>query len=170
MRAITVRQPWAWAIIYAGKDVENRTRNIAGGYRGLLAIHAGLRDDDAGWASIDPDRYPIDPLKAVRSLLRFGGVRGAIIGVVDLVDMHHCKASQTADFAGQPVCFDDHTPIGQTCSPWAQGPDDCPGLYHLVLANPRPIEPIPATGHLGLWAVPDETADLIDLQLLRSAQ
>mgnify|MGYP001137357808 FL=1 len=47
MRAITVRQPWAWAIVFGQKDVENRSRNIAGRYRGPVAIHAGLRDDDA---------------------------------------------------------------------------------------------------------------------------
>jgi len=36
---LTVKQPWAWAIIFAGKDVENRSRSI--GYRGRLLIHAG---------------------------------------------------------------------------------------------------------------------------------
>ena len=30
MRAITVRQPWSWQIVNQGKDVENRTQNIAG--------------------------------------------------------------------------------------------------------------------------------------------
>jgi hypothetical protein len=39
MRALTVQQPWAWAIVHGGKDVENRTQ--AWGYRGPLAIHAG---------------------------------------------------------------------------------------------------------------------------------
>jgi hypothetical protein len=40
MRALTVRQPWAWAIPHAGKDVENRTwtnRFVTG----TIAIHAG---------------------------------------------------------------------------------------------------------------------------------
>ena len=46
MKAITVRQPWAWAIMHDGKDVENRSRNIAGTYRGPVVIHAGLTDDD----------------------------------------------------------------------------------------------------------------------------
>lgn len=45
MRALTIRQPWAWAVIHAGKTVENRSRNIAGDYRGLVAIHASTRDD-----------------------------------------------------------------------------------------------------------------------------
>lgn len=54
MRILTVRQPWAWAIVHGGKDVENRTRNIAGAYRGPVAIHAGMRFDqsDEAMASI----------------------------------------------------------------------------------------------------------------------
>ena len=24
MKALTIKQPWAWAIIHAGKDIENR--------------------------------------------------------------------------------------------------------------------------------------------------
>ena len=48
MRVLTVRQPWAWAIVHGGKDIENRTRNVAGAYRGPVAIHAGLAFDPAG--------------------------------------------------------------------------------------------------------------------------
>ena len=45
LRILTVRQPWAWAIIHGGKGVENRVRNVAGSYRGPVAIHAGLALD-----------------------------------------------------------------------------------------------------------------------------
>jgi hypothetical protein len=40
MRALTVRQLWAWAIIHAGKDIENRswTNKHA---TGTIAVHAG---------------------------------------------------------------------------------------------------------------------------------
>jgi ASCH domain-containing protein len=38
MKAITIRQPWAWAIINAGKDIENRDWNTH--FRGRVAIHA----------------------------------------------------------------------------------------------------------------------------------
>ncbi|MBE9001406.1 ASCH domain-containing protein [Nostoc sp. LEGE 12447] len=38
MKAISVRQPWAWAIIYALKDIENRGWPIH--YRGDILIHA----------------------------------------------------------------------------------------------------------------------------------
>jgi hypothetical protein len=39
MKALTVCQPWAHAILHLGKDVENRT--WATTYRGPLFIHAG---------------------------------------------------------------------------------------------------------------------------------
>jgi hypothetical protein len=48
IRMLTVRQPWAWALIHAGKDVENRGRYMA--YRGLLVVHAGLSVDRDGEA------------------------------------------------------------------------------------------------------------------------
>lgn len=48
MRIVTIRPPWAQLIVNYGKDVENRVRNIAGGYRGPVAIHAGLRPIRAG--------------------------------------------------------------------------------------------------------------------------
>lgn len=47
MKAISIRQPWAWAIIYAGKDVENRTWHTD--YRGPLLIHAGKKFDIDGF-------------------------------------------------------------------------------------------------------------------------
>lgn len=42
MKAITLRPPWGWAVLN-GKSPENRTRNIAGSYRGPLVIHQGKR-------------------------------------------------------------------------------------------------------------------------------
>ena len=38
LRALSVKQPWAWAIMHAGKDVENRRRRV--NVRGTIAIHA----------------------------------------------------------------------------------------------------------------------------------
>ena len=39
MKALTICQPWAWAICYRAKNVENRSWRTD--YRGTLAIHAG---------------------------------------------------------------------------------------------------------------------------------
>ena len=129
MRVITVRQPWAWAIVHGGKDVENRTRNIVGSYRGPVAIHAAkkIASLDEEWADRlvgviprDDDSYPL----------------AAIIGVVDLVGVHDVEK-----------CRDPSDPWPATlCSAWAMW-----GQLHLELANPRAIDPIPAKGKLGLW-------------------
>lgn len=166
MRILTVRQPWAWAIIHGGKTVENRPRNIAGGYRGPVAIHAGLAYDvgshdrsktlreaqDRAAVALGADVFPGG------YLWDFGApdpreqwsVMGAIIGVVDLVDVHVCKQSLTVTHRDAPVCFDNQTPTGAICSPWGQF-DRGRDLQHLVLANPRALtEPIPYKGALGL--------------------
>lgn len=131
-RILTVRNPWAWSLIYAGKDVENRTRNIAGSYRGPVLIHAGMQlvgDDDPAW---EVPAYR-DALARETSVNRHRlDVRGAIIGVVDLVDVHY------GDW-----CWDG--PLTH-CSQWAD-----PDAHHLVLENPRALdEPIPYKGGLGL--------------------
>ncbi len=40
-KAITIRQPWAWAILHAGKDCENRSRRMAA--PGWYYLHAGAQ-------------------------------------------------------------------------------------------------------------------------------
>jgi hypothetical protein len=136
MRILTVRQPWAWAI-FNGKDVENRTRNIAGDYRGPVAIHAAARempfDQHFEVAKYIGERVGLIPLFTLRSGL------GAILGLVDLVDVHH---SEECDGS-----------TGEACSTWAMA-----GHHHMVLASPRPLtEPIPYRGALGLRHLDDDT-------------
>lgn len=46
MKALSVRQPWAWAIVHAGKDVISRRDGTR--YRGPLLIHASRNYDNAG--------------------------------------------------------------------------------------------------------------------------
>lgn len=86
MKAISIRQPWAWAIVHAGKDVENRTWRTP--FRGRVLIHAAARV------------VPADYQSAIRTIAAItgrhepgaGAVRlGGIIGeatVVDCVDGH----------------------------------------------------------------------------------
>lgn len=144
MKAITVRQPWAWAIMHAGKDVENRTRNLAGKYRGPVVIHAGLaefeQDNMASRAHRDAHGTETS------TVLDFG----AALGIVDLVDVHE---SGSHACSGEERCPEHDNCVRSTyCSPWAQG-----DATHLVLANPRPFaKPIGYKGALGLWNFPDE--------------
>lgn len=46
MKALSIRQPWAWLILHGGKDVENR--DWATKVRGRILIHAskGMTGDD----------------------------------------------------------------------------------------------------------------------------
>lgn len=161
VRILTVRQPWAWAIIHGGKDVENRVRNIAGNYRGPVAIHVGMRPEPPGapWsvasqAGMDTDRFDGDALHL-----------GHIIGVVDLVDVH------SASVIGGCGRMDNHCPehpngCRHHCSPWAMGPAPDGWYLHLELANPRPLsEPIPFKGALGLRRLDEATIARIEAQL-----
>ena len=86
MRALTVRQPWAWAIFHAGKDIENRSwsnRHTLG----TIAIHVSGNSD------------PIDELpRNVRRPEKQALVRGAIIGVVDVAQV--VERSRSRWFSG----------------------------------------------------------------------
>lgn len=79
VRMLTVRQPWAWAIVYAAKDVENRSRYVS--YRGLLLVHAGQSVDPEGVeflraAGIDPPAEALQGGHIVGSV----EVTGCVIG------------------------------------------------------------------------------------------
>ena len=79
MRAITVKQPWAYSIFRGGKDVENRTQNLVASLPIELAIHVSRSPDmDA--------RFPRG-YTHLRDLPEANdqGERGKIIGVVTLV-------------------------------------------------------------------------------------
>ena len=41
MRALSIRQPWAWLIVQGYKDIENRTWSTP--FRGRIYVHAGRR-------------------------------------------------------------------------------------------------------------------------------
>jgi hypothetical protein len=119
--ALSVRQPWAWAIVHAGKDIENRSpaaiRNI-GRCVGPCAIHAakGMTKEEyvdayEFMAGIGIDCPPPGDL-----------LRGGIIGRVDIDRV-----------------------VSASHSPWFFGPRG------LVLQNAQACEFIPSVGALGLF-------------------
>ncbi|OMC46878.1 hypothetical protein A5742_25435 [Mycolicibacterium fortuitum] len=142
MKALTVQQPWAWAIVHGGKLIENRTQLWS--YRGPLAIHAGARWSDRGALStLVQGAVMREDGSASLTYGRLQAHRftfGAIIGVAELVDCH---------------------PDAGCCKPWGEsayvehGGRERRRITHLVLENPRPLpEPIPCKGALGLWTPP----------------
>lgn len=85
MKALSVKQPWAWAIVNGFKPIENRTRRT--NHRGDILIHAGLdHAGDASWRAVraalsrageDPDELPDLEVLAT----------GGIVGRARLVDV-----------------------------------------------------------------------------------
>jgi hypothetical protein len=136
MLAISLTQPWAWAI-YNGKDIENR--NWRSSVRGTVAIQAARamskeQYQEASrfieWASRNQAKKIFTP--APNDL-----VRGAIIGLVDIVGI----------VAAHP-------------SPWFMG------RYGYVCKNPRSLtEPIYCQGAQGFWPIPSDVLEKIYQQL-----
>ncbi len=129
MRALTVWQPWAWAIVAGHKPVENRGTCVVGRYRGPLAIHAGKRPDgDAApfiarilgsydWLYVDGPEGP--------------SVTGAVLGVVTVTGAHR----------REPGCCD---------TPWATD-----ASWHIEVADPvRLKDPVLCLGRQSMWVLP----------------
>lgn len=127
-KAISIRQPWAWAIIYAGKDIENRDWNTR--FRGPVAIHAAKGMATHEYAGAAKVITAIKRKADSQHLMRWLGVcaaperldRGGIIGTAEIVDC-----------------------VEQSDSPWFFG------RYGFVLRNVRPVEFIPVKGALGFF-------------------
>jgi len=119
--ALSVRQPWAWAIIFGGKDVENRSwQAVNHGLkcRGRVAVHASAgmtksEYEDAAefMASIGVDCPPAIDLW-----------RGGIVGSVEVTDV-----------------------VSESDSKWFFGPRG------LMLANPEPSIFVRVRGQLGYF-------------------
>jgi len=77
MYAISIRQPWAYAILFLGKDVENRKWKT--NFRGRVLIHASKRFDNEGWEYI-LERFPnfSGILAAQKDIAPMGGIVGSV--------------------------------------------------------------------------------------------
>ena len=85
MKALSIRQPWCWLILHAGKDIENRDWQTK--FRGRFLLHAGK--------GMTRDEYEDAPLWIV-DLPDFKDLeRGGIVGSVELVD---CVSDHDSDW------------------------------------------------------------------------
>lgn len=80
MKALSIRQPWAWLIVNGGKDVENRSWHTK--FRGRFLVHAaqGMTSNEFTRALL----YCFD--RGLPMPDRWDMLRGGIIGSVELVD------------------------------------------------------------------------------------
>ena len=74
MKALSIQQPWAHAILHCGKDVENRTWHV--GHNGPLLIHASKKFDKHALPFFERQGIvlPEDPRKQLPA--------GGIVGIV----------------------------------------------------------------------------------------
>jgi ASCH domain len=91
MKALTVLQPWAWAIIHGPKRIENRSWRTS--HRGPLAIHAGL------------SRAQLRDRLNDGTLVPENLIFGAFLGVVDVVDCVALANAPANPFAEGPYCW-----------------------------------------------------------------
>jgi len=95
VKAISIRQPWAWLIVHGYKDVENRT--WATKHRGPILIHAGK--------TLDPyfDEIRQDVLAQGVEFHDARHIeRGGIVGQANLVD---CVTESTSEWFSGPYGF-----------------------------------------------------------------
>lgn len=129
--AISVRQPWAWAIVYAGKPVENRKwkkGNPGLKFRGECCVHASKGMTRAEYEDASEFMATLgvtcpDPADLLR---------GGIIGVTTIADI-----------------------VTELDSQWFFGPKG------LLLRDTRPVEFISSVGALGFFEWKPATADSI---------
>lgn len=107
--ALSLRQPWAWAILHAGKTIENRT--WATRYRGRIRIHAAKTWDNGGTAFI----HHLTGQILEEDAFHRAGWLGAYLGEVSLIGCHWLDQWQPerpgdAAWAFGPVCWELHAP------------------------------------------------------------
>lgn len=123
MRALSIRQPYAWLIVNAAKYpdpklVENRSRPTK--RRGQHFVHTGKKFDQDGYDSILGSRPDLADVMPKPNEFQLGG----IVGVVDIVD---CVFTST--------------------NAWYTGE------YAYVLENPIALPFFPCKGALGFFEV-----------------
>ncbi len=124
MKAISIRQPWAWLILNGLKDIENRAWYTD--YRGTVFIHAPSQFDTAITEAFVRQRLTDSEWSLFMRCCNAGLETNGIIGKVTLID-----CLEPGEFNG---------------SPWRD-----PSRHGWVFANPKPLPFLRCRGQLGLW-------------------
>ena len=122
--ALSIRQPWAWAILHAGKDIENRDWSTR--LRGPVCIHAAKGMTAGEFDGFMRTIHHVSlscPFPSGSTVPHPAALeKGGIVGVAEIVDC-----------------------IERSESPWFFG------RYGFVLRNARPVDFIPVRGALGFF-------------------
>lgn len=139
MKAITLWQPWATAVVLGLKTVETRTKATL--FRGQLAIHAAKNWNHHGLAALElferlfPGAFPE----------REAFPLGAVVAVAELHDVRAITPSFVQDLGPRELAFGNYSlpGPGQRVR-WAWSLRDVNALS----------EPLELKGHQWLWELP----------------
>lgn len=143
--AISVRQPWAWAIVWGGKFIENRGWDTP--YRGELFIHASAqmqlqeylaaRSWMLEYRLIDPITFP------KRDELQFGAIIGRT-RLMDIKESPRAAAERTKQIHSRRL------------KKW-----EMPGGYSWLLGQREQTPIVKCLGAQKLWIPPPEVLDVL---------
>ncbi|MCE4056339.1 ASCH domain-containing protein [Pseudomonas sp. Au-Pse12] len=123
MKALSIRQPWAWLIIHGSKDVENRSWHTK--YRGRFLVHASAGCTRKQWAEAVSFALEAGLIKHPAEIPPINELLlGGIVGSVELVDS-----------------------VDHSESPWYMGQKG------FLLRYPKPLAFTPYKGRLGFFDV-----------------
>ena len=154
MKVITIRQPWASLIACGAKIYE--TRSWPTRYRGPIAIHAGVTNNDpliVKW--LCGKQYVTEQQQKIMLSDSDELPHGAIIATAELVDVWRIRESGTGVCA-EKLAEDNHSILSghiifpdlkeQDLGDWTDG------RYAWELRNVKILpEPVKIKGRLGLW-------------------
>lgn len=140
---LSLRQPWAYAVIHLGKPFENRDWKMTNPnrkFRGTFLLHASkscTNDDQKSYEDLrfmcQPKRGLVTTAQSV-AIPEFGKLeRGGIVGIAEVVD-----AVSDHDLTGRAKDIKHE---------WYFGP------FALVLDNVKPLPFTPCMGMLGFFRV-----------------
>lgn len=153
MKALSIRQPFAWAILHAGKRIENRDWGSA--FRGPILLHASKwwRESEIALAMEtvrECARLSGVDLKATAPPTTFRQLReqtGGIVGRARIVDLILPGGLSTSRVYPSPHAARRRHELAD--SPWYMGE------FGFVLADVEPLPFRPLKGALGLFEVPE---------------
>ena len=180
MKALSIRQPWAWLICAGYKDIENRDWFIGrkpalGGRfqdRGLelpqrIYVHAGKQPDKEGWDMLCRQEGDTRWADLLNSLTREEKLSDGSIAVHDPFAVLMEMEAEDLGLGAIIGEVDITGCVKKSDSPWFTGP------YGFTLANPALYDkPIPYSGRPGFFEVqlPADKKDEAKLPLASSTE
>lgn len=139
MKALSLRQPWAWLVVHGGKLIENRRWYTR--HRGPFLVHAAAAMTSLEYVEAVGFARKADPRVVVppRDELEFGGIIGRA-RVIDVVPP--CELVRDDPF---------DTEVTHCNRPW-----HIHNQHGFVLADVSPLVFFPWRGSLNFFNIPDE--------------